>query len=118
MRIPQHAYQSGLSSVHGGAVYASQPSASSARFVDSLHGYCPIGFFQLWHASQQRAYPYSLGTASHDDVLFAALWPQARRRLLPTAFVYHLNARPPSYGENWDGHRRQPRLGREDKRTP
>ena len=110
LAIPQHAYQSGLSSVHGGAVYAKQPSASSARFVDSLYGYCPIGFFQLWHASRQRPYPYSLGTAAHDDVLFAALWPESDRRVLPSAFVYHLNAKPPSYGENWDGHRRQPRI--------
>jgi hypothetical protein len=110
LKVPQQAFESGLSPVHGGAVYPQQPSASSTRFVHPLHGYLPIGFFQLWHASRQRPYPYSLGTAAHDDVLFAASWPAAKRRLLPTAFVYHLNARPPSYGENWDGHRRQPRI--------
>jgi hypothetical protein len=110
LRMPQHMFTSGLSPVHGGAVYPDQPSSSSARFVDTLHGYCPIGFFQLWHAKTHKAYPYSLGTAAHDDVLFATQWPQAQRRLLPTAFVYHLCARPPYYGENWDGQRRQPRL--------
>jgi hypothetical protein len=91
-------------------VYAAKPSSSSARYVDNLYGYCPIGFFQLWHSSQQRPYPYSLGTAAHDDVLFASTFPLERRHLLPSVFVYHLNARPPSYGENWDGHRHQPRI--------
>jgi hypothetical protein len=108
--MPQHMHMSGISPVHGGAVYPEQPSSSSARYVDKLYGYCPIGFFQLWHASQHRAYPYTLGTAAHDDVLFAAQWPEAKRRLLPTAFVYHLCANPPYYGQNWDGNRRQPRL--------
>lgn len=110
LTFPQHAYQSGVSSVHGGAVFQRQPSASSARFVDSLVGYCPIGFFQLWNARKQRPYPYSLGTAAHDDVLFAQSWPLAQRRLLPSAVCYHLVGRPPYYGENWDGKRRQPRL--------
>jgi hypothetical protein len=101
--LPQHAYGSGLSPVHGGAVYARQPSSSSARFVHSLYGWLPLGYFQLFHASRQRPYPYSLGTAAHDDVLFAALWPEPQRRLLPTAFVYHLCPTPPYYGQNWEG---------------
>ena len=51
---PQHAYSTGMSPVHGGAVHSDCPSATSARFVCGLRGYCPIGFFQLWNASQQR----------------------------------------------------------------
>jgi hypothetical protein len=82
----------------------------TARYVDPLFGYCPIGFFQLWNASEQKDYPYSLGTAGHDDVLFAALWPGPKRLHLPTALVYHLCAAPPKMGENWDGIRRQPRF--------
>ena len=81
-----------------------------SRYVDPLRGYVPIGFFQLWNAACQHAYPFSLGTAEHDDVLFADQWPASQRRLLPTAFVYHLCAAPPQWGENWDGNRRQPRL--------
>jgi hypothetical protein len=105
LQNPQHMHHSGLSPVHGGAVYPKMPSASSARFISDLYGYVPIGFFQLWNASHQRPYPYSLGTAAHDDVLFAALWPESKRRLLPGAFVYHLNQNPPSYGLNWNGRR-------------
>jgi hypothetical protein len=115
LALPQHAFRSGLSSVHGGAVFSQSPSASSARFVDNLYGYCPIGFFQMWHASRQRPYPYSLGTAAHDDVLFAALWPEAKRRLLPTAICYHLCATPPYYGQNWDGRRRMGRIDGEGR---
>lgn len=80
------------------------------RILHSREGYLPIGCFQLWHASEQREYPHSLGTAEHDDLAFSMSWPEAHRRLLPTAFVYHLCARPPRLGENWDGHRSQPRL--------
>lgn len=84
--------------------------APGARYVDPLRGYCPIGYFQLWHASAQKEYPYSLGSASHDDVMFAATWPESQRRLLPTGFVYHLCGSEPKWGENWDGQRQQARL--------
>jgi len=108
--FPQHAFNSGVSAVHGGSVFSDRPSSSSARYVDRTFGYCPIGFFQLWHASQHREYPYSLGTAAHDDVIFAASWPLAKRRLLPSVFTYHICATPPYFGENWDGKRRQGRV--------
>ena len=82
-----------------------------ARYVDTLRGYVPIGFFQLWHASAQKDYPWSLGTAQHDDILFAEQWPRTNRVHLPTVITYHLCAQPPTLGENWDGHRSQPRIG-------
>jgi hypothetical protein len=84
--------------------------AMGHRYVDQLRGYVPIGFFQLWHASTQKPYPYSLGTAQHDDVMFGSLWPLSRRRHLPTVICQHICARPPVIGENWDGQRRQPRI--------
>ena len=80
------------------------------RIIGQLEGYAPIGYFQLWHCSQQRGYPYSTGSAAHDDTMFARTWPEPKRRLLPTVFVYHLCPRAPQWGENWDGNRRQPRL--------
>jgi len=84
---------------------------AGTRFVHGFHGYCPIGYFQLWHCSCQQMYPYSLGTAEHDDVMFAMLWPEAHRRLLPGVIVAHLVSRfGGRQGENWDGHRREPRL--------
>lgn len=80
------------------------------RYVDPVEGYLPIGYFQMWHASCQKPYPFSLGDASHDDAMFAALWPRGYRQLLPSAICYHLVAQPPTWGENWDGERRHPRL--------
>lgn len=95
---------------HRCIVHSRSDQTIGARFIDSLLGYCPIGYLQLWHSSCQQPYPYSLGTAAHDDVMFAALWPESQRRLLPGVFVHHLCARPPQWSENWDGNRRQPRL--------
>ena len=103
-RQPQHG--------HGFFVGPQHHRALSPRFVDTLRGYCPIGFFQLWHASCQKGYPFSLGTAAHDDVMFAAAWPQTHRRHLPTVVCHHLCAREPRLGENWDGNRKQPRFKR------
>jgi hypothetical protein len=101
--VPQHS---------GGAfVTAQAPRPVASRYVDTLDGYVPIGFFQLWHARCQHDYPWTLGSAAHDDVLFAAQWPASQRRLLPSAICYHLCARSPKLGENWDGRRRQPRIG-------
>jgi hypothetical protein len=95
---------------HNAFIAARYNRAHSPRYLDRLRGYIPIGYFQLWNASCQKPYPYSLGTAGHDDVMFASLWPEKHRHLLPGVIVYHLCSRPPSLGENWDGHRRQPRL--------
>jgi len=75
-----------------------------------LDGYTPLGFFQLWHASRQKQYPYSIGDAAHDDTMFSRLWPLARRRHLPSCVVYHLCPSPPRWGENWEGKRKQARL--------
>lgn len=80
------------------------------RLASNLTGYTPLGFFQLWHHSTQKAYPYSKGTAAHDDTMFSCLWSLHKRRHLPTAIVYHLCAAAPQWGENWDGKRKQPRL--------
>jgi hypothetical protein len=95
---------------HREGVFLAPQGAMSPRYVDTLHGYVPIGFFQLWHASVQKSYPYSLGTAAHDDVMFAAQWPRSHRQLLPSVVCYHLCAAPPTLGQNWDGKRKQPRL--------
>lgn len=99
---PQHKYSC--------LVQSGSPIQSGARYVDPLYGYVPIGYFQLWHASAQKSYPYSLGTAAHDDVMFAALWPQTRRQLLPGVICYHLCSKEPVWGEQWEGKRKQPRL--------
>lgn len=84
--------------------------AIGARYIDHLRGYCPLGFFQLWHADSQHAYPYSLGTAEHDDIMFSACWPESQRRHLPGVICHHLCSKTPRWGENWGGERKQPRL--------
>lgn len=93
-----------------GCIVQAYGGGVGGRFVHTLSGYSPLGYFQLWHSSCQKPYPYSLGTAAHDDVMFANLWPESHRRLLPGIITHHLCAAPPKWGENWDGHRQQPRL--------
>ncbi len=93
-----------------GLLYPRHHRPIGMRFVSSLRGYCPLGFFQLWHASCQKPYPYSLGSAAHDDIMFCDGWPQSHRRHLPSVICYHLCGREPRLGENWEGHRRQPRI--------
>ena len=103
-KVPQH---------HDGIFVSSAINRRpGARLINRLNGYVPLGYFQLWNASAQKPYPFSLGTAAHDDMMFSCLWPESQRRLLPGVIVHHLCAAAPKLGENWDGQRRQPRLKR------
>lgn len=83
------------------------------RVITRLYGYLPLGYFQLWHASNHHEYPSTAGGAGLDDVVFSQQWPEQYRRLLPSAIVYHLCANPPVLGENWDGVRRHARVDKE-----
>lgn len=76
-----------------------------ARIVHFELGWCPIGYFQLWHKSLGRRYPIHQGTAEHTDVLFAVQWAREHRVLLPEVVVYHLDPAkgPQPMGENWNG---------------
>ena len=99
---------------HGFLVGENQHGTSLGhRFIHGLYEYTPIGYAQLWHSSQQKGYPYSLGTAAHDDVMFGELWPRANRTLLPSVICYHLvPGERIKMGENWEGQRGTPRLHR------
>lgn len=82
-----------------------------ARLVHNELGYCPIGFFQLFHSGSKRLYPINHGSAEHSDVLFAAQWPRAKRALLPEVFVIHLDsekANETKMGMNWKGRKSRP----------
>lgn len=96
---------------HRVLVESQRPRQIGARFICPLNGYVPLGYFQLWHSKCQKPYPYSLGTAAHDDTMFSALWPRTHRQVLQGVLVYHVLERPSRWGENWDGNRQQPRLG-------
>jgi glycosyltransferase involved in cell wall biosynthesis len=72
-------------------------------------GYCPIGFFQLWHArgSGIERYPiHCQGTAEHTDVLHAIQWDRRDRVLIPELIAIHLETRSKTtaaMGANWSG---------------
>jgi len=88
-----------------------------SRWVSKLHGYVPIGFFQLFHGSEmvqngyhQRIYPTHHGDAARSDVQFALQWDRRHRHLLPEVVVLHLESEPSALGANWKG-RTTPRFG-------
>lgn len=97
----QHTSRLLMGATHGGMGH---------RLVCSLRDYLPCGFFQLWHASCQKPYPFSLGTAARDDMMFSASWPTSGRRHLPSVIVYHLCGSMPYVSQNWDGKRRIARI--------
>lgn len=75
-----------------------------SRLLHAEYGYCPIGYFQLWHSTMNRKYPIMSGSAEHGDVLFSIQWPREERALLPEFFVYHLESEGNApMGINWNG---------------
>ena len=79
-----------------------------ARILHNEFGWCPIGYSQLWHVNSHKRYPVNQGGAEHTDLLFALQWPIQKRRLLPNAFVYHLESEPAKQGANWQGRKTKP----------
>lgn len=79
-----------------------------SRLLHLEYGYCPIGYFQLFHSSARKQYPIVCGSAEHSDVLFAVQWPREKRVLLPEFFVYHLESEAVKMGANWDGRQTKP----------
>lgn len=74
-----------------------------ARLLHNEYGYCPIGYFQLWHNSMKNRYPVNQGSAEHTDVLFSLQWEVQNRRLLPEVITYHLESERAKMGTNWNG---------------
>jgi hypothetical protein len=80
------------------------------RHVPTQHGYCPIGYFQLFHGSAMidcgfhlRQYPLRHGDAARTDVQFALQWDRRLRQLLPEVVVLHLDSGAAPQGANWEG---------------
>lgn len=74
-----------------------------SRLVHNEWGYCPIGYFQLWHSSVGLRYPINQGSAEHTDVTFAQQFARAQRVLIPELFCYHLES-PGTVGKaDWNG---------------
>lgn len=90
--------------------YLTIPGNLGSRWVSKLHGYVPIGFFQLMHGSQLRdrgihikPYQYFHGDAARADVQFALQWDRRFRQLLPEVVVLHLESEQARLGANWAG---------------
>ncbi len=82
----------------------------SSRWVSSIHGYAPIGFFQLFHGSafvkkgyHVRNYPIHHGHAARSDVQFALQWDRRERLVVPELIVLHLSSEKSTMGANWQG---------------
>lgn len=80
-------------------------------------GWLPIGFFQLWHSSQDewrgirvKKYPEDHNSACRTDVQFTLQWDRKKRALIPEIMVIHLESEKSPKGENWDG-RKSKRFG-------
>lgn len=81
-----------------------------SRWVGHDVGYVPIGFFQLWHSSQDqwrgarvKPYPTKHNTACRTDVQHGLRWCRGRRELLPDVIAVHLESEPAKLGANWNG---------------
>lgn len=90
---------------HGYFVKPPENMPIGDRIVHMEHGYCPIGYFQLFHKSSFKKYPTNQGTAEHTDLLFAIQWAREQRVLLPEVLCYHLESDPNGspMGMNWNG---------------
>lgn len=93
--VPQFAYRY--------LVTPNEEFSLGSRLLHKEYGYCPIGYFQMWHESANRIYPIMSGSAEHADVLFAVQWERSKRILMPEFFVYHLESEKAKMGTNWAG---------------
>ena len=89
------------------------------RWVHPIHGYCPIGCFQLWHSSQDlwhgvriKPYPSFHNSAAHSDIQHSLQWDRNRRAVIPELLAVHLESEPAQMGANWKG-RKTKRFGPE-----
>jgi hypothetical protein len=88
--------------------HGSAPTGS--RWVSKLHGYVPIGAFQLFHGNAAidkgmhvRRYPYHHQDCARADIQFALQWDRRYRQILPEVILLHLESEPCKIGSNWNG---------------
>lgn len=81
-----------------------------SRWAHHDAGYVPIGFFQLWHSSEDqfrgsrvKPYPVHHNDACRTDVQHALQWDRRRRDLIPELLVVHLESEVCRHGANWKG---------------
>lgn len=81
-----------------------------SRWVSSIHGYCPCGYFQLFHSKamvdgghHSRVYPQFHGDAARTDIQFSLQWDRRFRQIIPEIIVLHLESEAAPLGTNWQG---------------
>lgn len=90
-----------------------------SRWTHAQFGYVPIGYFQLWHSSQDewrgirvKSYPMDHNTACRTDVQHGLQWDRNKRSILPELVGIHLESELAQLGANWKG-RKTKRFGPE-----
>lgn len=78
------------------------------RWCHPSMGYVPIGYFQMWHSSEDewrgirvRPYPRNHSDAARTDVQHALQWDRHKRSLIPEVIGVHLESEPLPKGANW-----------------
>lgn len=86
-----------------------------ARWVSPHYGFCPIGFFQLWHGPgtqykgiNSKRYPDSHNDAARADIQMSLLFDRPYRALLPEIIAIHLESEAAPLGANWKGRTTKP----------
>ncbi len=81
-----------------------------SRWVSHLHGYCPVGYLQLFNNASfmdrgyhAKRFPANHGDAARCDIQFACQWDRRDRVLLPEVIALHLESEPANLGANWKG---------------
>lgn len=94
------------------------------RWVHPSMGWCPIGFFQLYHSLSDewagiriRPYPQNHSSAARTDVQFANRWDRHKRGLIPELIAVHLESEQVKKGANWQG-RTTKRFGPPGEKPP
>lgn len=103
---------------YGCRVNIPQGFSIGTRWAHPVHGYVPVGYFQLWHSSEDefrgvrvKNYPHKHGSACRTDVQFPMLWDREQRGLIPELVVAHLMSERAPKGVNWTGNRQTKRFG-------
>lgn len=80
------------------------------RWVHPQMGYVPIGFFQLYHSSQDewkgvrvKTYPHAHSSACRTDVQFGLKFDRHKRAIIPELIAVHLESEKVLKGANWKG---------------
>lgn len=121
IKMKESGYLDGLEWHYSHSVAFPKGYEMGSRWASDLTGYVPIGFFQMWHSSQDqwrgirsKPYPYLHNNACRTDVQHGLQWDRNRRALIPEIICVHLESEECKTGSNWNG-RKTKRFGPESQ---